>query len=584
MADLSSSTNWSEIDASNNLASPNGWPEGMMPSGVNDSARNDKGALKRFWNRANPVQQITPAGNVWTFTTGNPTYPTAYVEGEIFRFRAGADNAAGASFQVNALGAKPIYKRLPVSPYWGPVVVGDIVNQTYVTLIYQSSLNAGAGAFVLVNPFLYLQGDATGLSVPGNLGVTGNTTLSGQLHTVGATTLDSSLVVGGATGLNGTLQVNGGGAAALNVTSGGGSIAGGLSVGQALTVGGLINGHQLGPCGIAYPAFGGHNIAYQWNGTNLYSYVDCNNVGALAFLSQPASFGALTVTGGYTQSGTGANTFTGGVIMSGGLNVTGGGLQALGMTGTSLTLSGGGSSVLNVTSGGISVAGASTFPSLTLSGGGAAVLNVPNGGITVAGSSTFNGGITTTNLTASGTATAQTLQINGNGTVNGGFSVGGNIGTNGFIQINGGGTALHLLAGDIVSDAGSGYFGKSNATALTVVGAGNAAINVTNGGVTASGFNLSSDIRLKTKVKSWEQGLDAIRLLRPISFEWAGELRPDSLRHVSFAAQSVGEILPEAVSEVRDLLRLDSHVIVCALVNAVQELCDRIIALEASRA
>jgi len=55
MADISDGANWSETDAANNRLSPNGWPEGMMPSGVNDAARADKGALKRFWNRANPI-------------------------------------------------------------------------------------------------------------------------------------------------------------------------------------------------------------------------------------------------------------------------------------------------------------------------------------------------------------------------------------------------------------------------------------------------------------------------------------------------------------------------------------------------
>ena len=58
MAELSDNTNWFETDASNNKAPPNGWPEGMMPSGVNDTARGDKGALKRFWDRINPVQVV----------------------------------------------------------------------------------------------------------------------------------------------------------------------------------------------------------------------------------------------------------------------------------------------------------------------------------------------------------------------------------------------------------------------------------------------------------------------------------------------------------------------------------------------
>jgi hypothetical protein len=86
MPDLSDGVNWSEIDANNNQTPPNGWPEGMMPSGVNDAARADKGALKRFWNKVNPVQYITPSGGVYTFMTASAAYPAAYVNGEIYCF------------------------------------------------------------------------------------------------------------------------------------------------------------------------------------------------------------------------------------------------------------------------------------------------------------------------------------------------------------------------------------------------------------------------------------------------------------------------------------------------------------------
>ena len=95
MADLSDNTNWFETDASNNKASPNGWPEGMMPSGVNDTARGDKGALKRFWDRINPVQLITPSAGVWTFATSNTAYPASYVNGEVYCFCARVGSVTG---------------------------------------------------------------------------------------------------------------------------------------------------------------------------------------------------------------------------------------------------------------------------------------------------------------------------------------------------------------------------------------------------------------------------------------------------------------------------------------------------------
>ena len=187
MADLSDGVNWSELDANNNKASPNGWPEGMMPSGVNDSARNDKGALKRFWDRVNPVQAITVSAGVWTFTTGNPTYPTAYVDGEVFAFRPATDGAAGDQFQVNGLGGKPIWKR--TFGAWAPVAAGDIQTRLPARLVYDSTLNGGAGAFVLTDPFVAIQSTAGGgISTTGNITTGGSITATGPITSSGGIT------------------------------------------------------------------------------------------------------------------------------------------------------------------------------------------------------------------------------------------------------------------------------------------------------------------------------------------------------------------------------------------------------------
>jgi hypothetical protein len=153
MPDISDNTNWFETDANNNKASPNGWPEGMMPSGVNDSARANMGALKRFWDKINPVQAITPSGGAWTFNTGNTTYPTAYVDGEVYTFRAASASVGGDTFAVNALAAKPIWKRAG-SGGWTPIAAQDITGQLAPILIYSASLNSGAGGFVLENPWV----------------------------------------------------------------------------------------------------------------------------------------------------------------------------------------------------------------------------------------------------------------------------------------------------------------------------------------------------------------------------------------------------------------------------------------------
>ena len=162
MADLSDNTNWFETDASNNKASPNGWPEGMMPSGVNDTARGDKGALKRFWDRINPVQYITPSGNAWTFVTDNLAYPGFYAEGEIFCFKSNGVSVGNDIFNVNSLPAKTIVKLYPDGS-WQPIQSRDILIGMTPQLVYDPAISAGAGkAFILTNPYVPTRGDGAG--------------------------------------------------------------------------------------------------------------------------------------------------------------------------------------------------------------------------------------------------------------------------------------------------------------------------------------------------------------------------------------------------------------------------------------
>jgi endosialidase-like protein len=47
---MSEVSSWSETDASNNLTPPDGWPEGMQPSGVNNCGRMMMGSIKRWYN------------------------------------------------------------------------------------------------------------------------------------------------------------------------------------------------------------------------------------------------------------------------------------------------------------------------------------------------------------------------------------------------------------------------------------------------------------------------------------------------------------------------------------------------------
>jgi hypothetical protein len=107
MNEISNGT-WSETDAANNAATPNGWPEGQPPSSVNDCARMMMGAVKRFWNRINGAYASTGAGNAYVLSPAAAL--SAYVVGERYSFRANMANTGPATLNISGLGARAIKK------------------------------------------------------------------------------------------------------------------------------------------------------------------------------------------------------------------------------------------------------------------------------------------------------------------------------------------------------------------------------------------------------------------------------------------------------------------------------------------
>lgn len=104
MSDVGSS-NFSETAASNNAAAPNGWPEGMAPSGVNDAARETHAALKRWWNRINGVKTTGGSANAQTCTYD--VAEAAYYSGAIHTviIGSGLTNTGAAAINISGLGA-----------------------------------------------------------------------------------------------------------------------------------------------------------------------------------------------------------------------------------------------------------------------------------------------------------------------------------------------------------------------------------------------------------------------------------------------------------------------------------------------
>jgi hypothetical protein len=137
MADIAAS-NWSETDASNTSAAPDGAPEGMAPSGVNNVLRAHQGAEKRFWNKINAVK--TTAGTTSAYTLSYDVAPGAYYDGEILSFVVNATNAAAATLNVNSLGA------IPLRLFGGNLLAGALLANQIVQARYSTS----AGAFDII--------------------------------------------------------------------------------------------------------------------------------------------------------------------------------------------------------------------------------------------------------------------------------------------------------------------------------------------------------------------------------------------------------------------------------------------------
>lgn len=133
MADIGQSA-WSETDANNNQAAPDGFPEGMAPSGVNDAARAMMGAVKRFWGRVNGTK--TTAGTADAQTVTYDVAPTGYVAGERLLLRPTLTTAtASPTINVNGLGAKTLKDSTGAALVFG----GALAAGTQAELMYDGT-------------------------------------------------------------------------------------------------------------------------------------------------------------------------------------------------------------------------------------------------------------------------------------------------------------------------------------------------------------------------------------------------------------------------------------------------------------
>ena len=110
---MSTIDNWSTTAASNNAASPNGFPEGMAPSGVNDSAREVMAAVAKWYKDQQGSLTTGGSASAYTLTT-NGDY-AALSDLPLLVFEVHAANSASATLNVDGLGAKVLKKSNDVS-------------------------------------------------------------------------------------------------------------------------------------------------------------------------------------------------------------------------------------------------------------------------------------------------------------------------------------------------------------------------------------------------------------------------------------------------------------------------------------
>lgn len=144
---MSEIQSWSATAASNNSASPDGWPESMAPSGINNSARENMAALARWYKDSNGSLASGGSSNAYTLTPNRTI--SAYAAGIDFLFIANHANTGAATVNVSALGAKNIRDRDGAALVSGDIEIGTVLHIVYdATNGYfrASNLIAGLGA------------------------------------------------------------------------------------------------------------------------------------------------------------------------------------------------------------------------------------------------------------------------------------------------------------------------------------------------------------------------------------------------------------------------------------------------------
>lgn len=261
---MSNVSQFSTTAASNNSASPNGFPEGMAPSGLNDSARELMAALAKCYKDQNGT--ITTGGTTTAYTLTTNNSHAALTDISLFAFQVNAANTGAATLAVDGLTAKSMQLN------GAALAAGDLRTNEIVLAVYNPDndvfdiFKSGLNQDVIKTDTINEQTTASGVTVDGVLlkdnGITATGTINFSSATVSdlgaVTTADinggtiDGTVIGGSsaaagsfttlsasTSITGTLAT----AAQTNVTSLGTLT--GLTVGGNIAVTGTVDGRDV---------------------------------------------------------------------------------------------------------------------------------------------------------------------------------------------------------------------------------------------------------------------------------------------------------------------------------------------------
>lgn len=129
---------WDSTAGGNGFAAPDGFPEGMNYSDVNNAAREIMAVLNR-WYRDTSGQLVTAGtGTAYTLTAARTL--SGYADGQMFRFRAHAANTGSATINISGQGAATLYRPD------GTTLDG---NEIKINGVYEIAYSSGLGGFVL---------------------------------------------------------------------------------------------------------------------------------------------------------------------------------------------------------------------------------------------------------------------------------------------------------------------------------------------------------------------------------------------------------------------------------------------------